>query len=660
MDNKHSLQAMMVGCCVVLLLLNIYFYFNPVLEGFRLTNVFLNRLTNGFVERGILGSSERNKLVALIALAISTVGSRPVNFSPVWKKLIIRLISGLLLYFGSDLVLNFPGDIVILAVFDLLMTLVGLVLLYIVMGQAAALLTSQFRNDIFNRYNESFPQEERRIDAPLGLHLQGRYRFRNQVRKNQINLVDILRGTLVMGMPGSGKTRYIFRPLISQSLQKGMAVFVYDLKYDDLTRHTWQSLQLADLKDKPAFYSINFDDFSRSHRCNPLDPAGIADTSDAAELARIILFALNRKWVHQEGDFFVESAVNFVTANIWFLRCYENGRYCTLPHLIELIQTEYDRLFSILRSYPEIEGHVNSFVSAYQNGAIEQLQGQIDSARVPLNNLTSPRLFYLLSANEFTLDINNAREPKVVCIGSNPQKQHIYGVVISLFVSRMLRLVNKKGCVPCHLFFDEFPSITVLGMDRTLATARSNKVAITLGIQDLSQLRTAYGQYPADAIFNMPGNLISGQVSGDSARLISERVGKILQEKSTVTTNSRDTSVSESSQLHSALPEGRIAKLSSGEFVGITADSPDHPLKLKVFHSHIQLDAKARELEQQEGEMPVIRNIDEKEVQANFLQIKAEVRDLVQKRIEYMASTPGLEELIIAPQKPGHNRGLKP
>jgi type IV secretory pathway TraG/TraD family ATPase VirD4 len=328
-----------------------------------------------------------------------------------------------------------------------------------------------------------------------------------------------------------------------------------------------------------------------------------------------------------------------------------------LAHLVELLQTDFPRLFSILRSVPEVETLISPFVSAYLNQSVDQLQGQVDSARIALSILASPHLYYLLSANDFTLDLNNSLAPKIICIGSNPQKQHVYGAIISLYVTRMLKLVNRKGGVPCHLFFDEFPSFFAYGIDLTLAQARSNKVAITLGIQTIEQLRAVYGRDHADTLFNLPANLICSQVSGDSARLVSERFGKILQEKNTISTNSRDSSTSQTQQLDLAMPASKIATLSSGEFVGITADSPTQPMQLKAFHSHILIDDKAIAQEASAWQpLPEVRPVTPEIVESNFRQIKKDVGKIVSDRLTHMAQNAELARLIII----GKTEGLRP
>ena len=353
--------------------------------------------------------------------------------------------------------------------------------------------------------------------------------------------------------------------------------------------------------------------------------------------------------IHLQGEFFVESAIGFFAANIWFLRCYEDGRYCTLAHLLELIQTDFYKLFSIIRSIPAADTLIQPFVSALTSNSGEQLQGQVDSARIALSSLVSPQLYYLLSANDFTLDLNNPKAPKIICLGSNPQKQFMYGAVISLYFSRMIKLVNRKGGHPCHIVVDEAASFTALGLHLAIAQARQNKVAITFGIQDLSQLRMEYGRDHADALFNLPGNLITGQVSGDSARLVSERFGKILQDKTTVSTNSRDSSTSQGQQLDLALPASKIATLSSGEFVGITADSPQQPLPLKPFYARVVADFDAIHREESTWQpVPVVHgDVTPALVDLNFRQVKQQVLDMVENRLAQMRANPDLARLIV-------------
>jgi type IV secretory pathway TraG/TraD family ATPase VirD4 len=374
----------------------------------------------------------------------------------------------------------------------------------------------------------------------------------------------------------------------------------------------------------------------------------MVDITDAAESARTILLGLNREWIKRQGDFFVESPINFLSAIIWFLRKYQDGEYCTLPHVIELMQVDYDSLFTVLRAEKEIEVLINPFITAYLNDAMEQLEGQIASAKVAMARLSSPQLYYVLSGNDFTLDINNPDEPKIVCMGNNPQKIQIYGAVLSLYVTRLVKLVNKKGKQKSSLIFDEFPTIYLNNIDSLIATARSNKVATCLGVQDFSQLRKDYGKEQADVIMNITGNIISGQVTGDTAKQLSERFGKIMQDRASYSINSADTSVSHSAQLESAIPPSKISALSSGEFVGMVADDPTEKIELKAFHCQVLNDHEALKNEQDRyKEIPVVRKLDNSIVQKNYLQIKQDVQDIINAEMERVLGDPALEHSVI-------------
>jgi hypothetical protein len=662
MLNKGSSFRLAAGfCCGGLLLFHAYYYCNAGFAEWGLTAPIVDRLARAFAGVAILSSRDSSKVAIIITLALTQVGGAVAGVMPRRRDVVRGGGVALLVYFGSDGLLYLTGDPAALSSGYLLVMGVGLVMMYRFIKPLTGWVSVRLSQDIFNRFNESFPQEERHIPAPFSLHLEGKYRFRNQTRDCVINLVNVMRGTLVMGNPGSGKTRYIFRPLIRQSLELGMAAFVYDLKYPDLSEYVWWCLNRNKLSNDPrAYYSLNFDELSKSHRCNPLQPRGLHDLNDAMECARTILQALDKEMIHREGGFFKDSAVNFLAAGIWFLRSYEDGRYCTLPHLIELLQNKQTSLLSILMSYPEIRSVVGGFVESYEEGTRDMLQGQVESARVLLAALASPAFYYLLSGDDFSLDINNPAAPKVVCMGSSAQKAHIYGVAVSLMMNRMLKEINRPEGVASLVIVDEFASIRVIGMPEALATARSNQVAIILGIQDLSQLRVTYGRDQADVLFNTPGNVISGQASGDSARLVSEKFGRILQEKSTISNNSRDSSVSQSQQLDQALPPSKIATLSSGEFVGITADSPDHPLPLKAFHARITLDPAVREYEKAGGGgIPEVRKVDRNVVQANFQRIKDEVEDIVTSRLAEMDKISELKCYIIKKKRGVKGSGLR-
>jgi hypothetical protein len=485
--------------------------------------------------------------------------------------------------------------------------------------------------------NETFPQEERLLENEYSLNLPAKYKLKDKVRDSWINVINPFRGLLVAGTPGAGKSYFIIRHLIAQHIAKGFSMFIYDFKFDDLSKIAYNKLikHQKNYAVKPSFYVINFDDLERTHRCNPLDPLAMEDITDATEASRTIMLGLNRDWIKKQGDFFVESPINFLTAIIWYLRKYENGRFCTLPHVIELMQADYDPLFAVLEMEEELKVLINPFSSAFRNKAKEQLEGQIASAKIGLARLSSPSLYYVLSGNDFTLDVNNPEEPKIVCVGNNPQKLQVYGAVLSLYISRMIKLVNRKGQLKSSLIFDEFPTIFFNNMDSLIATARSNKVATTLAVQDFSQLKKDYGAEQAEVIVGIVGNVISGQVTGDTAKKLSESFGKIMQDRQSRSISAMDVSHTQSTQLEYAIPASKIASLSSGEFVGIVADNPEQKIALKVFHSEIQNNHAgiARE-EKGYKPIPVISKVSTRDVQENYLRIKDDVEGLLQKELK--------------------------
>ncbi|HSZ86517.1 MAG TPA: conjugal transfer protein MobC, partial [Puia sp.] len=576
---------------IVLLLLHFYYSCFPAFTDWNLRAKITDRILINLIHTGLFSSMVKTKSIALGFLGISLLGAKGrKNEKLKYRSGFIYIAIGMIIFYGSDLLLNFKMEQTVSSIIYMLSVALG----YIFILTGGTLLSRVIHqklnsDDIFNNENETFPQEERVLTNGYSINLPAEYYLRNKKRKSWINIINPFRGLLVIGSPGAGKSYFIIQHIIKQHIEKGFAMFVYDFKFDDLSVIVYNHY----LKNKnkytvaPKFYIIDFDDLTRANRCNPLDPATMHDITDAAESARTIMLAINKEWIKRQGDFFVESPINFLTAIIWFLLKYQDGEFCTLPHVIELMQMDYYDLFSILRTEKEIEVLINPFITALENDVMEQLEGQTGAAKIALAKLSSPNLYYVLSGNEFTLDINNPLEPKIICAGNNPQKQMVYGPILSLYVARLINLVNKKGKQKCSLIFDEFPTIYLNHMDSLIATARSNKVATTLAVQDFSQLKKDYGRDNAEVIMNITGNVISGQVMGETAKQLSERIGKIMQDKESFSINSSDISINRSQQLESAVPPSKIAGLSSGEFVGMVADDPEMKIELKAFHAEI-------------------------------------------------------------------------
>ncbi|WP_288879821.1 conjugal transfer protein MobC [Pedobacter panaciterrae] len=637
---------------ISILLLHFYYYGYLAFDFWGLVSAFTDRVMVNIARSGLFGDFHRSKFVALGFLFISLLGVRGKKHDKLSPETgLAYLFIGLLLYFSSALVLVLELSLHWRAMLYIGLTSVGYLLIMTGAALFSRVIRDKLNGDVFNSDQESFPQEERLLENEFSINLPTRYKLKGKQRNGYINVISPARATIVLGNPGSGKSAFCIREFITQALAKTSpySMLVYDFKFPDLSLIAYNHwLKHKDrYQGKPECIFINFDDLSRCHRGNVFDPLGMIDITDASESARTILLGLNREWQKKQGDFFVESPINFVTAIIWFLRKYQNGAYCTLPHAIELIQLDYDSLFTVMRLEKEIEVLINPFVNAYLNDVMEQLEGQIASAKIALARLSSPQLYYVLSGSDFSLDINNPERPKVICMGNNPQKIQTYGAVLSLYVNRLLKIINQKNKLKSMLIFDEFPTLTT-DIIPTIATGRSNKIGVCLGIQDASQLRKDYGREQAEVIMSTVGNIIAGQVTGDTAKQLSERIGKIMQDRQSMSINSGDTSISKSKHLEFAVPASRIAALSSGEFVGMVADTPDQKITLKAFHGEIQNDFDALNREEKAYvPIPVIRTVNASMVQKNYLQIKQDVQDIVRSEVQRMMGDPALAHLVI-------------
>ena len=574
-----------------------------------------------------------------------------------WRQIIIVAITGTILFFLNWWLLSIHASSGVCAVLYTT-TLTGGFFCLLASGLwISRLLKNNLLEDVFNTENESFMQETRLMENEYSVNLPTKFWYKGKVYNCFINLVNIFRATMILGTPGSGKSYAIVNQFIKQTIEKSYALYIYDFKFDDLSIIAYNHLikYRHRYKIPPKFYVINFDNPRKSHRCNPLAPELMTDISDAYESSYTIMLNLNKSWVQKQGDFFVESPIVLFTAIIWFLKLYENGKYCTFPHAIELLNKRYEDVFTILTSYPDLENYLSPFVDAWKGGAAEQLMGQIASAKIPLSRLISPQLYWVMSGSDFTLDINNPKEPKILCVGNNPDRISIYGAALGLYNSRIVKLINKKKQMKSCVIIDELPTIFFKGLDNLIATARSNKVAVVLGFQDFSQLKRDYGDKEAAVIMSTVGNVFSGQVVGETAKTLSERFGKILQKRESMSINRNDTSTSINTQLDSLIPASKISTLSQGMFVGAVADNFGETIEQKIFHAQIVVDNEAVQKETAAYQpIPEISSfLDdngndtmEQQIQANYRQIKQDIVELVENELIRIEDDPELRHLF--------------
>ena len=665
MAQEDDLRALgkvmdfMRGISVIFLLINCYWFCYEAFQQWHFTLGIINKILMNFQRTtGLFSSILWTKLFCVVFLALSCLGTKGVKEEKItWAKIWTILFSGFVFFFLNWWLLVLPIGKVGVASLYIFTLSIGYICLLMGGVWMSRLLKNNLMDDVFNTENESFMQETRLMENEYSVNLPTRFYYKKKWNNGWINVVNPFRASMVLGTPGSGKSYAIVNNYIKQQIEKGFAMYIYDYKFPDLSEIAYNHLlhHLDAYKVKPQFYVINFDDPRKSHRCNPINPAFMTDISDAYESAYTIMLNLNRSWIQKQGDFFVESPIILLAAIIWFLKIYENGKYCTFPHAIEFLNRPYAQIFPILTSYDELSNYLSPFMDAWEGGAQDQLQGQIASAKIPLSRMISPALYWVMTGDDFSLDINNPNEPKVLVVGNNPDRQNIYSAALGLYNSRIVKLINKKKQLKSSVIIDELPTIYFRGLDNLIATARSNKVAVCLGFQDFSQLTRDYGDKESKVIQNTVGNVFSGQVVGETAKTLSERFGKVLQQRQSMTINRNDKSTSISTQMDSLIPASKISNLTQGMFVGAVSDNFDERIDQKIFHAEIVVDSAKVSAETKTYEpIPTIADFTNEDgsdnlketIEANYHKVKEEILSLVDSEIMRIKNDPKLAHLI--------------
>ena len=665
MAQEDDLRALgkimdfMRGISVLFLLINCYWFCYSAFETWHFTLAIIDKILLDFQRTtGLFSSILWTKLFCVVFLGLSCLGTKGVKEEKItWGMIYSALAVGFVLFFLNWWLLVLPISAVGAASLYIFSLSLGYICLLMAGVWMSRLLKNNLMDDVFNMENESFMQETRLMQNEYSVNLPTRFYYKKKWNKGWINIVNPFRASMVLGTPGSGKSYAIVNNYIKQQIEKGFAMYIYDYKFPDLSEIAYNHLlhHLDAYEVKPQFFVINFDDPRKSHRCNPINPSFMTDISDAYESAYTIMLNLNRSWIQKQGDFFVESPIILLAAIIWFLKIYQGGKYCTFPHAIEFLNRPYAQIFPILTAYDELANYLSPFMDAWEGGAQDQLQGQIASAKIPLSRMISPALYWVMTGDDFSLDINNPREPKILVVGNNPDRQNIYSAALGLYNSRIVKLINKKKQLKSSVIIDELPTIYFRGLDNLIATARSNKVAVCLGFQDFSQLTRDYGDKESKVIQNTVGNVFSGQVVGETAKTLSERFGKVLQQRQSMTINRNDKSTSISTQLDSLIPASKISNLTQGMFVGAVSDNFDERIEQKIFHAEIVVDSAKVSAEMKAYQpIPIIAEFTNEDgsdnlketIEANYKRIKQEVLSLVETEVERIKADPELCHLI--------------
>jgi hypothetical protein len=665
MQNEDDVRALakiielLRAVSILIIIIHIYWFCYEAFQASDINAEVVDKILLNFQRTtGLFSNPLWTKLICLLFIALSCLGTRGVKEEKItWMRINIFLISGIAFFFFNGWILKLALPLLsrtAMYIFTLSISYIFLLKAGLWMSR---LLKINLMEDVFNNENESFMQETRLMENEFSVNMPTRFQHKGKNYDGWINVVNPFRASIVLGTPGSGKSYAIVNSYIKQQIQKGFSMYIYDFKFDDLSVIAYNTLlkNIDKYEITPKFYVINFDNPERSHRCNPIAQEFMTDIADAYESAYTIMLNLNKTWIQKQGDFFVESPIILLAAIIWYLKIYKNGMYCTFPHAIEFLNKKYADIFTILTSYPELENYLSPFMDAWEGGAQDQLQGQIASAKIPLSRMISPQLYWVMSGNDFTLDINNPKEPKILCVGNNPDRQNIYSAALGLYNSRIVKLINKKGQLKSSVIIDELPTIYFRGLDNLIATARSNKVAVCLGFQDFSQLNRDYGDKEAKVVMNTVGNIFSGQVVGETAKTLSERFGKVLQKRQSITINRQDKSTSINTQMDTLIPASKISNLTQGTFVGAVSDNFDERIEQKIFHAEIVVDnEKVAKDTRAYLPIPVITNfIDQSgnnqmkaQIEDNYHRIKKETKQIVGEEMDRIKNDPGLAHLV--------------
>lgn len=665
MDNTRSYYvAALFVFTMILTILDVY-YFNY--------DFFYNLgIHNAYIEEKLIGLNGtflfrnpyilRTFIVILIGITIfvAKIKMKITEQEQEKKRIIPYSIGACLIYIGIPLMFKIFGYSNASVIIYLVLSTMGFFSSIYFIAKIYKLYYADLMQDRFGVESRKFDQCKEKMENENSINIQ--------TEDGWINIINPFRASMVLGTPGSGKSYAFIIEAIIQLIKKGSSMLLYDYKFPDLSLIAYNSMQRykENYKVPPKFSVINFDDLTRTNRCNPLQPNLMEDPTDAIEAAQALMLGLYPKWSQKSGDFFVESAINFVASGIWALKIIEDGKYCTVPHLIQFMSLEYDKMFPILKYVNDefINNVIAPFLSAYEQEATDQLEGQLGTVRIAISRLTSPSVYYVMTDDfeqvekkdengnpilnpitqkqdydyisktgiSVSLQINDPQNPQIFCLSNNPKKQRVYSPLLSLYNTRLMSLINKKRMNRCGVILDELPTLAFppSTVDNLIATGRSNKIAVFLGFQDFTQLIRDFGKDIAEAIIGTVGNIFSGQVNFDTAKKLSENFGKIKIKKESISESKDSTSVSINTEMVDLIPASVISTLSQGTFVGKLADERGQELEQKFFYSKILIDHKERQTYEQ-GEIPAFVKFDEpisEVVKKNFERIKTEIVEL--------------------------------
>lgn len=595
-----------------------------------------------------------SKLFTFFIIMVTCIGTRSkkdLELDPT-KQIIFPLIFGFIMFFGSICFLFFKekGETSLewYNIAYIILSIIGATLINSALDNISKRIKSNFMKDRFNIENESFEQSKDKVETEFSVNIPMKFFYNRKWHNGWLNICNCFRGTFVIGTPGSGKSFSVINSFIRQHSAKGFAEVVYDFKFPELAKIAYynyqKNKQLGKIPSNFKFNVINFSDIEYSRRINPLKREYIEILADATETAEALYESLQKgdKGSGGNSDFFKTSAVNLLAASIYFWSRYENGKYSDLPHVLAFLNQEYDVLFKVLFSEPELKSLVSPFEAAYKSGAVDQLEGQMASLKVQLSRLATKESFWVFSGNDFNLKVSDKKDPSYLIIANNPKTQSMNSALNALIINRLTRLVNTKGNYPTSIIVDECPTLYFYQLATLLSTARSNKVSICLGLQELPQLEEQYGKATAKTITSIIGNTLSGQAKApETLDWLQKLFGKVKQVKEGVTIRRNETTINMNEQMDFVIPASKIPSLQAGTLVGQVAldFGQEDNFPTAMYHCKTNLDLKKIKKEEEAyKELPKVYNFGtadnrEKLLQKNFKRIYDEVETVIEQYV---------------------------
>lgn len=619
----------------------------------------LPKLLKSFAKMPFLFPPLHAKFAEIVLIILIAIGTKPkknqnININ---QSIMLPIICGLLMMFGSLMFIDdtFNKEAILLAphfnIYQagyLLLSFLGVLITLLGADNIGKIMKHKLGKDRWNIEEESFNQNKELINTNYSINIPYLFYYNKRMNKGWIN-INPFKGTIVIGVPGSGKSFGIIAPAIRQLIQKGFCLCIYDYKYPDLGKIAYYHYRLKKQHEKEYNYDfavINLNEVEKSRRVNPLKKEYLTTLAEVQEMAEAMVSSLQKGGSSGGGSdqFFTQSAINFLSSCIAFLAKYENGKFSTLPHLLAFMNRSYEEIFNTLFTNIELHSLLSTFKSAYDNKAFDQLEGQIGTLKIFLSRLATKESFWVFSGDEVNLKISDHKNPTIIVLASDPNTQDINSALYSTVLNRLLKQINSKGNLPSGIIADELPTIYIHKIDNLIATARSNKVAVLLGLQEIPQFKQFYKKEVADTITAIIGNILSGSARDKSTLDWLEKVfGKVKQKSQSMSINNNQTTISIQEKMDNLIPAGKIAGLRTGEMVGIVAKDVQNETQeytTSAIHGKINLDMEAIKTEEQNYvDLPVYYSFTDesgndnknKILMSNFLRINKEVELIIKE-----------------------------